>query len=116
MKYATRVGMLGDAIDHLYAIFGSYRVGRVTGCPCCVSPEEEARLHSRQLRELSGDDVGSFAFSALNTWGTLTDLKHFLPRILELYAAGELRTESQVIYGKFVQEGPWPADEREALE
>lgn len=104
------------AIEHLYETFGSYRASAVAGCPCCVSAEEQARLHAKRLRQLSEEDLGSYAFSALNTWGTVTDLKHFLPRILELKAMGEMRTNLQAIYGKFVQEGVWPEVERRALE
>lgn len=107
---------LDDAIEHLYAVFRPYRAGRVAGCPCCVSREEQQRLHSKRLRELAGDDLSAFAFSSLYTWGTLKDFKHFLPRMLELCATGELRTDPQTIYGKFVHEGPWPAEERAALE
>lgn len=106
----------GAALENLYAVFASYRASAVAGCPCCVTEEERKRLHARRLRELSATDLDAFAFSALNTWGTLTDLKHFLPRILELYAARELSTDLQILYGKIVQEGPWADVERKALE
>ena len=107
---------LEQAIATLYETFANYRASAVQGCPCCVSPEERARLTSKRLRDLEEDDLGSYVFSALNTWGTLTDFKHFLPRILELKARGSLWVDLQIIYGKFVQEGPWLPAERAALE
>lgn len=105
-----------EAIAHLYAVFSNYRAGAVSGCACCVSPEQQRRLTSKRLCDLTEDDLGSFALKALQTWGTLDDFKHFLPRILELKARGQLWTDLQVVYGKFTEEGPWPTDEREALE
>lgn len=63
---------LQEAIEHLYETFRPYRASSVAGGPCCVSAEEQARLHTKRLRQLSGDDLGSYAFSAPNTWGTLT--------------------------------------------
>ncbi|MBK6697422.1 MAG: hypothetical protein IPG50_35350 [Myxococcales bacterium] len=107
---------LEHAIARLYETFANYRASAVEGCPCCVSPEQRARLTSKRLRELEEGDLGSYVFSALNTWGTLTDFKHFLPRILELKAHGSLWVDLQIIYGKFVQEGPWLPAERAALE
>ena len=81
------------------------RVGRGASAPAV----ETASLAHR-------GDLGGFAFSALSTWGTLHDLKHFLPRLLELVANGTLRTDLQQIYGKLVQDGPWLEAELEALE
>lgn len=109
-------GPLVDCVERLYDVFGRYRKSAVAGCPCCVSEEAQARLHAKRLRELGGDALGGFAFSALNTWGTLTDFKHFLPRILELWARDAIGADLQIIYGKFVQDGPWTDEEWDALE
>jgi hypothetical protein len=80
-----------------------------------VRPDEQAALLGKRLRELGGDVLDSYARHALNTWGTLTDLKHFLPRILELHAKEELSVDLPIIYGKVVQEGPWFDNELDAL-
>ena len=89
---------LEGAIAALYDAFASYGLADVVeGCPCCVSAEDQARLRSKPLRLLIDGDLGGFAFSALSTWGTLHDLKHFLPRILELVANGTLRIDLQQV-------------------
>lgn len=106
---------LASAIDDLYATFANYRVDRVEGCPCCVSAEDIQRLHSRRLRDLTGEDLSRFAFKALSTWGTLADLKHFLPRILELISLGQIDTDLQSIVLRVVSEGRLPAGEQGAL-
>gem|GEM_PF-4957716 len=106
---------LRDAIERLYLVFAGYRAGHVPGCPCCVSSDEQKRLHSRRLRDLAAADLEHFSFSALNTWGTPNDFKHFLPRILELHAQRELMTDLQTIVGKVHQEGRWPDPELHAV-
>jgi hypothetical protein len=106
---------LNIAIAMLYETFTRYRVGSLDGCPCCVLPEEIDRLKSAPLREADPETVASFAFCASNTWGTLNELKHFLPRILELKAHGLPWPNLQIIYGKFAQHGPWLPDEMTAI-
>lgn len=106
---------LPAAIEHLYATFANYRAGAIAGCPCCVMPEDIARLRAKRLRELGKDALAKYSFQALSTWGTLTDWKHFLPRVLELTAARDLGTDVQVVYEKMVYEGPWSDAEIEAI-
>ena len=47
-------------------------------------------LFSKQLKDLTADDLSRFAGKAMTTWGDVNDYKHFLPRIFEL--TGELNT------------------------
>lgn len=110
---------LSQAIEELYLVFGSYRVGkRVQGCPCCTTLEEEQQLVARPLRSLTGDDLGSYAMSALYTWGSERDFKHFLPRILQLLVEGTLWVDVQSVYAKlpYARWEQWPAPEQSAIQ
>jgi len=69
-----------------------------------------------QLDESRGDHR-----KALTTWGEVTDLKHFLPRILELLAQLDA-TQDWAIDGELIASKlryadwrKWPADEQDAL-
>lgn len=120
-RRATLVAMsCTEAIEGLYAALRPYRSGRnrVSGCPCCVSEEDEWALLARPLRELPPEHLSGFAFSALSTWGGARDLKHFLPRICELLAAPRpLPVDAQIVFSKLPQAdfAAWPAAEREAV-
>lgn len=106
------------AIERLYATFACYRrPAIVDGCPCCVSAVDQTRLHARPLRELDDAELRRYAFKCLTTWGTVNDLRHFLPRILELVAAGALTVDPQVVFGKleYGEWERWPEVEREAI-
>jgi hypothetical protein len=72
---------LANALENLYQCFAPYQLAaHVEGCPCCVSPDEAKALARVPLRDATGQELLSFSFSALTTWGTEVDLKHFLYR------------------------------------
>jgi hypothetical protein len=74
--------------EDLYQAFADYPLAdRIDHCPHCELDEAERQLHARPLSELTWRELGPFAFRAMATFGDLADLKHFLPRLLELYAA-----------------------------
>ncbi len=78
---------LRDAVAGLYRAFASYPLRPVVdGCPHCVYPQDNERLHARPLRELSWRELSKFGWKTMTTWGTIGDFRHFLPRILELVA------------------------------
>ncbi len=107
---------LHEATERLYDVLSRYpRPGRVAGCPCCVSAEDQARLHRAPLRELVAEDVQRYASKALTTWGTEDDLRHYLPRLLEL--VWELPVAPEILLGKlaYAEWDRWPSDERDAL-
>jgi hypothetical protein len=77
---------LARAVDALYAAFADYPLkDRIDVCPHCELDAAERRLHVRPLREMTWADLGIYSFKALTSFGDLDDLKHFLPRLLELY-------------------------------
>jgi hypothetical protein len=109
---------LDAAIERLYVVFARYgRPAVVAGCPCCVGAADQARLHARPLRALGEEELRRYAFKALTTWGTEDDLRHFLPRILELVARDGLGVDPQTVLGKLAYGHweRWPEDERVAI-
>lgn len=77
-------------------------------------------LVSTSLRELTCDQIGRYAGKALTTVGTVSDYKHFLPRLLEHAVAERCpymgldpkELAERLIYGGWSR---WPDGEREAV-
>ena len=117
---------LRESIETLYHVFARYdRPAVVHGFSTCITPAGLEKLVSTKLRQLSGDALGSYAFSAVSTIGSLLDFKYFLPRIVEL-TVGELRhgyfqcgdTDAEIVFGKmpYGDWRTWPAAEQAATE
>lgn len=111
---------LRQAIESLYEVFSQYRLRpHVEGCPCCFTDADHRQLHQRPLQQLTRDNLLKFALSALYTWGTLDDFRHFLPRLLDFAAEldhpWEVDAEillSKLAYGEWQR---WPEGEQLAL-
>lgn len=105
-------------MEALYATFARFELGKVAGCPHCVGDDDQRDLRRVPLRQLTGDDVEHYAFKAISTWGDADDLRHFLPRLLELAARGDLTVDVATVVGKLrlAQWSGWPPDQREAIE
>jgi hypothetical protein len=74
-----------NAIENLYRVFSKYPLRpHIPGCPFDIGPEDHQRIREKPLRDLTTDDIRSFVTHAVHLWGDAQDLKHFLPRILEL--------------------------------
>jgi len=112
---------LAVAINGGYRAFGRYSTKmRLEACTCgCVTADDHARLHSRPLRELTADDIETYASKAMTTWGDEDDFRHFLPRILEL-VTGDPGDEicNEIALSKLSYAGwrGWPQREQDAVE
>lgn len=109
-----------SAVESLYESFARYKMAPVVhGCPHCTGEADQLRIRARPLRELDGGDLQRYAFKALSTWGDADDLRHFLPRLLELVARfGSVgATDGEIVLGKLVYGDweKWPSKEREAI-
>ncbi len=99
-------------VRNLYHVFSSYKIKvPLWGCPCCVSAESVAELHAKPLEKLERDILDTFTWSAALTWGELDDLKHFLPRILELTLAGDFDLWLLSLRLDALQWRDWPLEE-----
>lgn len=109
-------GGVRSEIENVYRVFASYpRPARVEGCQHCVTEADHRDLFGAPLRELDAERLRRFAHKALNTWGDEDDLRHFLPRLLELSLRGD--GDLHGLFAKLRQAGwtEWPKDERDAL-
>ncbi len=111
---------LERAIDRLYEAFDGYPLkDRIDCCPHCELDVLERRLHLQPLRELTWADLGLFAFKALTSFGDEDDLRHFLPRLLELYVLDHAGAPYTLfmLFHKLDSAAwtTWPADEVRAL-
>lgn len=61
----------------------------VCGCPVCMDDHTRARIIDTPMREMPADLVREYSNSAHGVPVNLDDLRAFLPRYLELIAAGE---------------------------
>ena len=84
---AEKMITLKDSIDSLYAAFGDVpKPKKIDACPCCVEDKNLCTLLTKPLRELTPDDLSSYASSAFLTAGDVPDYLYFLPRILDISA------------------------------
>lgn len=121
---------LRRATDALYEAFAVYPLRKeISRCDHCVGPEDDARLRSKLLRDLSYDDLALFVGNP-GTWGDQVDCKHFLPRLFELASLASLglgdwsrhlnianvsyRVTTR-ISAEDVEVAAWPQDERLVL-
>lgn len=108
---------LQETIEQIYTTFASYPLRHpIEGCLHCVSREDQERIASKPLRELTEEDLLRYTHKALTTWGEVNDLKHFLPRMLELVAFYRFPYLdyicSKLSYADF---RAWPASERQPI-
>jgi len=111
---------LNEAIESLYATFAfPRRFGPVTGCHHCTSPDDDERLRSKPLRQLSGEDLKRFALKAMTTLGSVEDFKHFVPRLFEIAAfEGNVGyMDFEIVMGKlrYGEWARWPEIEQAAI-
>ena len=111
---------LSVAVERLYGAFSGYRMPPVTDyCTHCVSADDEAALHRHPLRELPAAAVTSFAANSSMTQGGLHDVKHLLPRLLELVALAAFDgfPDIETVVGVLARGTweTWPGDERAAV-
>jgi hypothetical protein len=110
---------LQENIEQLYAVFSKYPGNvQMKGSPLYGDLEKWNRdLFSKPLRELTADDLSRFSGKVITTWGEVNDLKHFLPRILELTALLKPPYMIWVTFDRFEMSGwkSWPAEEYEAI-
>ena len=83
---------LTAAIDELYEAFSRHDCRRLENVQddCArdsMAEELTERLCGKELRSLSASDLLDYYYLAVDHIGTPEDLRHFLPRILELIAS-----------------------------
>ena len=113
--------LLHDAIENLYTVFKHPHPDRMVGCPCCTQPAELDTLVRTPLRQLSVEQLRSYAAKAMTTVGDVDDFRYFWPRLAELsvtVAPSEYFVDVEVLLGKpaYAEWRRWPEPEQEATE
>jgi uncharacterized protein YjbI with pentapeptide repeats len=109
------------AIEQLYRVFASYRQpARSHVSPWAGIKEAEIqKLYSAPLARLAEDDLATYARRALSVWGDASELRHYLPRILDLVARGRRGwLDADLFLSKLEQAGwkSWPEVEKATIE
>ncbi|TPN87012.1 hypothetical protein [Aquimarina algicola] len=114
---------LDISVQNLYNIFEKYHIDvarlRANSCFCCVTNKEIKQIANKPLQQLSEEELEHFFRSAVSTFGTIDDYKHFLPRILDLmrYPNSDFLHDF-VCYEKlnYSEWETWPIEEQNAIE
>jgi hypothetical protein len=92
---------LKNIISDLYEIFAKYHGGNIEGSPIYDDLAMwNKEITSKPLKNLTSDDLSRFVGKSITTWGDENDLKHFLPRILELTAEFQTPYEIWILFEK----------------
>jgi hypothetical protein len=118
----SEIETLRGTIENLYEVFSPYCLReRIDVCYECHDLEDDLLLRSKELRELGVNELYHYISDAMYTWGDDYDFRHFLPRILEIFALDERLTDEfmdppmvveQLRHGKWTH---WPTKEQEAV-
>lgn len=106
------------AIERLYEIFARYRFTDMEGDAAFPGSCDPKPLLAAPLRDLPPAAFERFAWKAVSTWGSADDLRHFLPRMLELCLfKHDFPSEAEFLFGKinYAKWRTWPQPEQDAI-
>jgi hypothetical protein len=113
---------LYDLIEAAYVLFAPYTLGATLSvCKvCCVSDAQEQALLRAPLREVSRQVLSDGLFTSAQDHSDQErwEMKHFLPRVLELATRFEFPVHSvEITFSRLKLDQPahWPAAERQLL-
>jgi hypothetical protein len=110
--------LVARAIGRVYRAFEDHRLGPTMRVLRADVTAEDVLALAQPLRQLDPAPLDRWLPHAATTWGSLADLQALLPRVLELFAVGRLRSTPEVLFGKLAQLelDEWPATERAAID
>lgn len=99
---------LNNSIESLYVVFKDYKLrSDIDACDHCYSEKDKELLLSKPIKELTTDDLISFAYDAITLFGDVHDFKCLLPRLCEQVAKDpNWVTDVEITFSKF-QHGEW---------
>jgi hypothetical protein len=106
------------AVGRAYRAFEGHRLGPSMTVRRPDVTAEDVQGVAGPLRHLEPGPLDKWLPHAATTWGSITDLKALLPRVLELFAVGRLRSTPEVLFGKLAQLelDEWTTVERAAID
>lgn len=92
----------------LYDIFSSYNKPQsIEACPCCMNDNEINLLLTKELQNLTSNDLCSYATVVFQTVGSKKDYMYFFPRILELCLENKLGWPDPEIVFRSIRVASW---------
>lgn len=112
--------MLTEIIDKSYGLFAKYHAnGQLDICTnCCMSPDAAVKLASLPVREIPKDLLAEYNDGAKPYKTRVEEIKHFLPRYLDLVAQFEFPTHSaELSFSRLVpfNQNEWTKEELDLL-
>lgn len=109
------------AIEYLYVTFKNYKANPNMEGSALYGNEVlkwNKELFSKELNQLTSEDLSRFCRKVLLTWGNIEDYKHFLPRVYELISQFDTPYEEWILFDKLNRGSwrTWPDDEKTAIE
>ncbi|MGB4771267.1 MAG: hypothetical protein WBP58_07405 [Chitinophagaceae bacterium] len=88
--------MLAEIIDKSYDLFSKYTSKQPLDIctDCCMLPEDEAKLASMPVREICRYLLAEYTNGARSEKTSIEEVKHFLPRYMELASQFDFPTHS----------------------
>lgn len=112
-----------DLIEKAYKVFEKYKIGKTLNiCTfCCVTPESMKELINTPLRSVSSELINRGYYQSARNYSDeeLLEMKHFLPRVLELVSNFEFPYDiPELVFDRLNldQSEKWPEEEIELLE
>jgi len=112
--------MLDDLLETAYRTFAAYPAPESLGCQCplCRLGESQSRLKAMAVREIPDELLWRYHFSAHAEKTPVAEIKHFLPRYLEIASRFQFEhffTEVALDRLKLAN-GEWTDEERALLD
>src|SRR5262245_29372956 len=109
--------MLEEIIEQSYRLFATYKVTRpldVCTDDCCMSPADEARLATLPVKSIPKELLEEYNDEAKPEKTRIDEVKHFLPRYLDLIGQFQFPTHStELSFSRLVpfEKSEWTSDE-----
>jgi hypothetical protein len=106
-------------IERLYDTFAKYQgKSKLEGSPLYDDLDTwNKELQSKNIRELTNEDLSKFAGKVILTWGDENDYRYYLPRILELTAKLKTPYDIWTLYSRLEDANwkTWDINEQTAI-
>ena len=106
------------ALDRAYLAFAGHRVGPTMALRRDDVSAADVSALAGPVRTVTAAAIDRWLPHAVTTWGTSADLRALLPRVLELFADGQLEVAPETLLAKVRRADPpsWSMEEQAAVD